>query len=39
MADNQNKKGNLLSRTLKVGEKNVPSEFRFVADWLRYGRV
>ena len=38
MADNQKIRGTLLSRTLKVGEKNVPSEFRFVAYWLRYGR-
>ena len=27
-----------LSRTLKVGEKRVPWEFRFLAYWLRYGR-
>ena len=38
MADNQKYKGTLLSRTLKVGEKNVPSEFRFMAYWPRYGR-
>ena len=38
LADNQKNKGTLLSRTLKVGENKVPSEFRFVAYWLRYGR-
>ena len=38
MALNLKNKGTLLSRTLKVGEKNVPSEFRFMAYWPRYGR-
>ena len=28
----------MLSQTLKVGEKNVPSEIRFFHYWLRYGR-
>ena len=37
LANNQKNKGTLLSRTLKVGENNVPSELRFVAYWLRYG--
>ena len=37
-ADNQKNKGTLLSRTLKVGEEKVPSEFRFVAYWPRIGR-
>ena len=31
LADNHKIKGTLLSRTLKVGEEKVPSEFRFVA--------
>ena len=39
MAYNQKSKGTLLSQTLKVGEKKVPSEFRFLAYWPRYGRV
>ena len=30
MADNQKNKGALLSRSLKVGESKVPSEFRFL---------
>ena len=38
MANNQKNKGTLLSRALKVGEKKVLSEFRFVAYWPRYGR-
>ena len=38
MARNLKNKGTSLSQTLKVGEKNVPSELRFVAYWLRYGR-
>ena len=38
MALNLENKGTLLSQTLKVGEKNVPSELRLVAYWLRYGR-
>ena len=37
MADNQKNKGALLSRILKVGESKVPSDFRFVAYWPRYG--
>ena len=37
IADNQKNKGALLSRILKVGEKKVPSEFRFFAYWPRYG--
>ena len=38
MADNQRNIGTLLSKPLKVGEKNVPAELSFVAYWLRYGR-
>ena len=38
MADNQKYEGALLSRTLKVRENKVPSEYRFFADWPRYGR-
>ena len=30
MADNQTKQSTLFSRTLKVGEKNVPSEIKFL---------
>ena len=39
LADNQKNKGTLLSRTLKVGEEKVLSEFRFVACWPRIGRL
>ena len=38
MANNIKNKGTLLSRTLKVGENNVPSEFSFLSHWPRYGR-
>ena len=38
MAENQRNKGTLISWTLKVGEDKVPSEFRFLAKWLRYRR-
>ena len=35
MNDNQKNKGTLLSQTFKVGEKKMPSEFRFLANWPR----
>ena len=38
MAENPRNKATLLSRTLKVGEEKVLSEFRFLANCLRYGR-
>ena len=38
LAENQKNKGTLLSQTLKVVEKKVPSEFRCLANWPRYGR-
>ena len=38
MANNIKNEDTLLSRTLKVEEKKVPSEFSFVAYWRRYGR-
>ena len=38
MANNEKHKGTLLSRTLKVGEEMVPSEFRSVSYWPRIGR-
>ena len=38
MAEYEKNKCTLLSRALKVGEKKVLSEFRFVAYWPRYGR-
>ena len=38
MDDNAKNEGRLLFQTLKVGEKKVPSEFRFLANWQSYGR-
>ena len=38
MSDNQKNKDTLLVQTLKVGEMEVPSEFRLFAYLLRYGR-
>ena len=33
MAENKKNRGTLLFQTLKVGEKKVPSELRFLANW------